>query len=111
MKEIRLRSVTWWKTDDSLSVILQVDMGTVTLKVDNQGRIMLPASWRRKYGVEASSELVVREHKDGSLRVETRNQGIRRAQALVRRYIPDGVSLAGELLEERREEARRERER
>ena len=71
---------------------------------------MLPASWRRKYGVEASSELVVRERKDGSLRVETRDQGIRRAQALVRRYIPAGVSLVDELLEDRRREARRERQ-
>jgi bifunctional DNA-binding transcriptional regulator/antitoxin component of YhaV-PrlF toxin-antitoxin module len=54
---------------------------------------MLPANWRRKYGIEPSSELVVREEKDGAFRVETREQGIRRAQALVRRYILAKVSL------------------
>jgi bifunctional DNA-binding transcriptional regulator/antitoxin component of YhaV-PrlF toxin-antitoxin module len=70
---------------------------------------MLPANWRRKYGIEPSSELVVREGKDGSLRVETREQGVRRAQALVRRYIPAKVSLVGQLVTDRREEARRER--
>jgi hypothetical protein len=69
---------------------------------------MLPAGWRQKHGVSASSQLVVRERKDGSLRVETREQGVRRAQALVRRYIPAGVSLVDELLEDRRREARRE---
>jgi hypothetical protein len=41
--------------------------------------------------------------------VETREQGIRRAQALVRRYIPAKVSLVDQLLSDRREEARRER--
>lgn len=84
-------------------------MSASTSKVDNQGRIMLPAGWRRKHGIEASSELVVRERRDGSLRVETREQGIRRAQALVRRCIPAEVSLVGQLLNDRREEARRER--
>ena len=53
-----------------------------------------------------SSELAVREPRDGSLRVETREQGIPQAQALVRRYIPVSVSLVGQLLKDRREKAR-----
>ena len=70
---------------------------------------MLPAAWRRKHGIGASSELLVYEHEDGSLRIETREQGLRRAQALLRRYIPTGTSLADELIAERKKEARRER--
>lgn len=37
-------------------------------------------------------------------------KGIRRAQERVRRYVPEGVSLADELIAERRAEARREDE-
>jgi hypothetical protein len=48
----------------------------------------------------------LREPRDGSLRVETREQGIPQAQALVRRYIPVSVSLVGQLLKDRREKAR-----
>ena len=40
--------------------------------------------------------------------VETREQGLRRARALLRRYIPEGVNLSGELIAERRAEAARE---
>jgi len=38
----------------------------------------------------------------------TSTQAVRRAQALVRRYVPEGRSLTDELIAERREEARRE---
>jgi hypothetical protein len=44
---------------------------------------------------------------NGKLRVQTRLQRIARAQALVRRYVPAGVSLADELITVRRAEAKR----
>ena len=37
-------------------------------------------------------------------------KAIRRAQERIRRYVPEGVSLADELIAERRAEARREDE-
>lgn len=40
--------------------------------------------------------------------IETREQGLRRARALVRKYIPEGVRLSDELIVERRVEAERE---
>ena len=46
----------------------------------------------------------------GSLVIETREQGLRRARALLRKYIPAGVRLSDELIKERRAEARRERQ-
>jgi hypothetical protein len=46
----------------------------------------------------------------GALALETREQGILRAQQLVRKYLPAGVSLVDELIHDRREEARRERQ-
>ena len=47
---------------------------------------------------------------EGAIVIETREQGLRRAQALVRKYIPEGVSLSEELIAERRAEAARELE-
>jgi bifunctional DNA-binding transcriptional regulator/antitoxin component of YhaV-PrlF toxin-antitoxin module len=87
-----------------------VNMETLTLHVDNQGRVMLPAWWRRKEGVGPSTELCVAVTDEGALVVETREQGLRRARALLRKYIPEGVNLSDELIAERRAEAARESE-
>ena len=87
-----------------------VNMEKFTLHIDNQGRIMLPSWWRRKEGVDHSTELCVAVTEEGALVVETREQGLRRARALLRKYIPEGVNLSDELIAERRVEAAREAE-
>ena len=88
-----------------------VNMEQVTLHVDNQGRVMLPSWWRKKEGVGPSTELCVAVTEEGALVVETREQGLRRARALLRKYIPEGVNLSDELIAERRAEAARESKR
>lgn len=80
-------------------------MEQFTLKIDKQGRVMLPASWRKSEGVHPSTELCVAVTEEGALVLETREQGLRRARALLRKYIPEGVSLSQELIAGRREEA------
>jgi hypothetical protein len=55
-----------------------------------------------------SAELFFALTRQGALVVETREQGLRRATALVRKYIPEGVNLSEELIAERRAEALRE---
>jgi hypothetical protein len=45
---------------------------------------------------------------DGELRLLSKEAAIRKAQELVRQYIPEGVSLVDQLIEERRAEAARE---
>ena len=80
------------------------------MHIDNQGRVMLPAWWRRKEGVDPSTELCVAVTEEGALVVETREQGLRRARALLRKYIPEGVNLSDELIAERRAEAARLKE-
>ena len=87
-----------------------VNMEQFTLRVDNQGRIMLPSWWRKKVGVNPSTELCVVVTDEGGLALETREQGLRRARALLRKYIPEGVNLSDELIAERRAEAARESE-
>ena len=46
---------------------------------------------------------------DGEVRLVGRDAAVRRAQNLVSRYVPAGLSLADKLIEERRAEAARER--
>jgi hypothetical protein len=70
--------------------------------------MMLPAWWRKKENVEPSTELCVAVTPEGALVVETREQGLRRARALLRKYIPEGANLSDELIAERRREAARE---
>ena len=43
---------------------------------------------------------------DGELRIRSLQQAIERAQALVRQHVPAGVSLADELIADRRAAAR-----
>lgn len=69
---------------------------------------MLPAQWRRNAGIGPGAELLASVGPNGELRIETREQRLNRARALVRKYIPPGVSLVEELIQERREEAERE---
>jgi bifunctional DNA-binding transcriptional regulator/antitoxin component of YhaV-PrlF toxin-antitoxin module len=85
-----------------------VNMENFTLHTDSQGRIILPSWWRKKEGVDPSTEICVAVTEQGALVLETREQGLRRARALMRKYIPEGVNLSDEFIAERRAEARRE---
>jgi hypothetical protein len=61
-------------------------------------------------GVDPSTELCAAVTEEGPLVVETREQGLRQARALLRKYIPDGVNLLDVSVAERRAEAARESE-
>jgi AbrB family looped-hinge helix DNA binding protein len=81
-------------------------MASVTCTVDNQGRVMLPVDWRRRFNIGPSTKLVVTEDETGALIVETHEQGLQRAQLLVSRYLQPGQkSLSEQLSEDRRKEA------
>jgi hypothetical protein len=60
--------------------------------------------------VKPATELCVTINEDGGLLIETREQGLRRARALVRKYIPQGVSLSAEMIADHRAETARERQ-
>jgi bifunctional DNA-binding transcriptional regulator/antitoxin component of YhaV-PrlF toxin-antitoxin module len=59
-----------------------------TVTIDNRGRLTLPAWWRKCTGVGPSAEIFAALDESGALILETREQGLRRARALVRKYIP-----------------------
>ena len=78
-------------------------------KLSPNGRIVIPAAIREKLGFRPNETLVMDVH-EGALRVETYLQRIERVQREVARLIPAGVSLADELIADRRAEAKREQE-
>ena len=82
-------------------------MQTITAKLGKSGRLVLPVQFRRALGVEPGDELILALDK-GELRIFTRGEAIRRAQELVRSYVPGDQSLANELIQERRAEGYRE---
>jgi len=71
------------------------------------GRLVIPAAFRAALGMKPGDRLIVRVE-DSELRIYTQREGIRRAQALVRKFVPEGVSLVDELIAERRAEAAKE---
>lgn len=82
-------------------------MVKVMTKLGEGGRLVIPADYRKALGVDTGDELVL-ILEENSLRVLTPKEGIRRAQALVRSYIPEGRLLSDELIEERRKESKLE---
>lgn len=78
-----------------------------SVTVGPDGRIVIPAQCRKALDIEAGDKLRLRIE-NGELRLISRRAGIKRAQSIVRRYVPEGVSLVDELIAERREEAARE---
>jgi AbrB family looped-hinge helix DNA binding protein len=70
-------------------------------KLAEGGRIVIPAEYRQALGLHVGDELILRLE-DGEVRIFSSRQAIKRAQELVRRYIPQNRSLADELIAERR---------
>ena len=71
------------------------------------GRVVIPAEFRKALGVEIGDDMVM-ELTNGELRLRSFDAALKRVQEIVRKYVPEGVSLADELIRERREEAARE---
>jgi AbrB family looped-hinge helix DNA binding protein len=76
-------------------------------RVDAQGRMVIPAPIRAELGIENGGVVTIESDENG-VRLGSPRQALRKIQELVRRYVPEGVSLADELIAERRAEAVRE---
>ena len=77
-------------------------------KINQQGRIVIPAECRAAAGLKPGDDLLVEAVGKGELRLRTREQALREAQAIVARYVPADRDLVAELIAERRAEAERE---
>lgn len=78
-------------------------------RIEPGGRITVPAEFLMALGLNENDPVVLSLDND-SLRVMSLPASVRRVQTLVRRFIPEGLSLVDELMEERRAEAKREDE-
>ncbi|MHB8571522.1 MAG: AbrB/MazE/SpoVT family DNA-binding domain-containing protein [Candidatus Dormibacteria bacterium] len=78
---------------------------SVTARVGPAGRLVIPASVRKRLGIEVGSQVVLTEAPNGDIVLTTPAQSLRRLQELVRERVPGGISLVDELLAERRAEA------
>lgn len=72
-------------------------------KISGAGRVVLPSELRKELGIADGADVVFSRTEHG-IQITTLNQAIRQAQALVRRYVPEGVSLVDELREARRQD-------
>lgn len=85
-------------------------MERFTVSVDSSGRILLPAKVRKQLKLGQGSKLIAEVRKE-KLVLESQSQAIRRVQAYFSQFRPkNGKLMSEELIEERRREARRERE-
>lgn len=75
--------------------------------VNENGRLVIPASFCKRLGIKAGDEVLLRIE-DDELRITTLKHNIERARRLVRKHVKRGVSLVDELIAARREAARRE---
>lgn len=82
-------------------------MREIRTVVGKGGRINLPAEHRRILGLAEGDEVIVGVE-GNSIRVQTRDAAIDRAQRMVRERLGEGRRPSEELIAERREEARSE---
>ena len=76
-------------------------------RINQQGRIVIPAECRAAAGLKPGDELLIETVGDGELRIRTKQEALRQAQQIVAGY-SSGRDLVAELIAERRKEAARE---
>lgn len=79
-------------------------MASQAVKIIDGGNLIIPADFRRKLGIDTGDTVVLELGEDG-LHVRSLSSAVRRAQEIVREFVPDDVSLADDLIAERRVEA------
>ncbi len=80
-------------------------MGVFQIKIEADGTIQIPAQFLEQSDFEAGQIIEIEVEKK-SLHVSlSAKERIKRAQARIRQYIPEGISLVDELIADRRHEA------
>ncbi|CAN5641313.1 hypothetical protein BH10ACI4_BH10ACI4_27210 [soil metagenome] len=82
-------------------------MQIARVKVNENGRMVIPAEFRKELGIEAGDQLVL-EVRDSELRIMTLKERVLRVQNEMKKHFPPGTRLSDELIAERREAAKRE---
>jgi AbrB family looped-hinge helix DNA binding protein len=77
-------------------------MSLQVTQVSEGGRIVIPVDIRNKMHIETGDQLLVSFH-NGEIHLATKKQRLKRSQQIVSKYATT-LSLADELIKERREE-------
>jgi AbrB family looped-hinge helix DNA binding protein len=79
-------------------------MSSQAVKIIDGGKLIIPAAFRRKLGIDTGDTVVIELGEDG-LHVRSLSSAVRRAQEIVREFLPEGTDLADELIADRKIEA------
>lgn len=79
----------------------------IRTRMGKGGRVVVPVKLRRALDIQPGDEIILRLG-NGQIRLIPLRQAIVLAQKTVQQYVPEGTSLVDALIQERREEARRE---
>ena len=83
-------------------------METYATRLEKSGRILIPATVRRRLGLSEGSQVIVKVEPSGAIEITSRSQALAKAREEIRKYIPDGRGLVDELIQDRRKEAEQE---
>ena len=86
---------------------VNTSLGALSLTVAPNGRVVIPAALREHLGVKDGGQLIARVE-GGALVLETIHAVVARAQAMVRKYVPDTTGKLDEFIAERHAAARDE---
>jgi AbrB family looped-hinge helix DNA binding protein len=79
----------------------------INMKMSDGGRVVIPVEIRQSMGLK-EGDTVLWELRGGEAVLTTRVAQMREAQAMVRQFVPAGVSLVDELIADRRAENARD---
>ena len=82
-------------------------MAVAHTKITENGRVLIPAEFRKALGLAPGDDVVLSLESD-EIHIYSVSRAIRRAQEIVRKYVPEGRMLSEELIAERRAEPARE---
>ena len=77
------------------------------VRISDGGRIVIPAAFRKALDLKPGDEVIL-EFSDGEVRLITRDEGIRAAQAILGKHARKGPPVIAELIAEHRQEAERD---
>jgi AbrB family looped-hinge helix DNA binding protein len=84
-----------------------MDQNESHTRINENGRIVIPSSFRRALGIRSGDTVVLRIESN-ELRITTLRQRLAKAQQLVRAHVAPRTSLVDQLIAERREAAKHE---
>lgn len=79
------------------------------VKIQEDGRILIPAEIRKEIKVKPGEKLLLSTD-DGELKILSKMSALEQARSFFAHYIKDGSGLIDELIDERRKEAAKEME-